>query len=553
MSALPITVRAVRDRWVGMVVAVVSIGAMLTLGMLAYAEVGIDEVYGALPEAMRAVMGIPLGAGPAALAYNVMLGTIGSLTLAGLAVSIGASTFAGEERNGTIGLLLANPHSRTRVLVAKLVALVALVALAGAALWGVSLLAPVVVDVEIGETHLAAMAVHLTANALFHGFLALAIGAWSGRRGLASGVGALVVTLSFFLSGLLPLVDATEPVVEFLPWHWFDGGAPLVNGVVWADLAALLSGVLLFAGMAVVGVRRRDLRGREAGQSLLDRLRAHPMTTRFTERLAGSARVSSIAARTAADHQGILAIVAGSMFGFMGVMLGPMYGLVQEDMAALSDNFPPEMLAIVGGGDMGTPEGWYQTESLGLMAPIAVILVAVVVGARAVAGEEHATTMGLLLANPITRARVLAEKTVVMLAYVAVVGAATAAGIATGSILGGLGMDLGNVAAAGLMATLLGWAFGGLALFLGAATGQVRVASLGTVAAAVVAYVVDAFGAINPGWRSLERLSPFDRYMGGEPLLNGVPWGDAAVLVVVAAVLIGAAFPAFERRDLRQR
>ena len=552
MSALPVTVRTLRDRWVGIVVAVVSIGLLLAFAMVAYAQVDLS-IYEEMPEAVRSVMGIPAGADAASLAYNVMFGTIASLTLAGLGVSIGASAFAGEERDGTIGLLLANPQSRTEVLLAKTGALVGLLVAGGLALWVAGVLAPLVLDIEIGQTHVGAMALHVTVNALFHGFLALAVGAWTGRRGLASGIGAAVVTLSFFLAGLLPLLDATDELVNVVPWHWFDSSRPLVNGVAWVDVGLLAAGTVLLAAVALVGVRRRDLRARETSRSLLDTLRTHPMTQAFAERLAGSTRVSSIGAKAAADHQGLLLVVAGTMFGFMGAMLGPMYSAVEEQMVRLGDSFPDELLAVVGGGDMSTPEGFYQTETLGLMAPIAVITIAVAVAARAVAGEEHDSTMGLLLANPVPRWRVLAEKAAVMLAYVAVVGAATAGGIAAGSLLGGLGMDLGNVVAAGVMVTLLGWVFGGLALLLGAATGRVRVATLGTVGAAVALYVVDAFAAINPDWRALERLSPFDLANGGDPLLNGVAWAEAGVLLAIAAVLTAAAFPLFERRDLRQR
>ncbi len=551
MSALPITVRAVRDRWVGMVVAIASLGLMLVFAMFAYAEVDLS-IYTNLPEAMRSIMGIPADADAASLAYNVMLGTMSALTLGGLAVSYGASAIAGEERNGTIGLLLANPRSRTQVLVAKTMALLALVGLGGLALWGAGLLAPELLGADVGSSHVGAMVLHLTLFALFHGFLALAIGAWTGRRGIASAIPAAVLTLSFLLVGVLPLLEATEGLVGFIPWDWFDGSQPLLNGVAWDDVARLAGGVGVLFAVALVGVRRRDLRSRETATSLLDALRAHPLTQTVAERLAGSTRVSSIAAKTAADHQGLLVVVTSLMFGFMGLMLGPMYAAMGDALAAL-ESLPEEMLAAVGGSAMTTPEGFYQSETLGLMAPIAVILIATVVGARAVAGEEHDTTIGLLLANPITRSRVLWEKTVVLLAYVAVVGLATAAGIAAGSALGGLGIDNGNILAAGVMQVLLGWAFGGLALLLGAATGRVSLATYGTVGAAIVLYVVDAFAALNSSLEGLEVLSPFHLASGSLPLETGMPWGYAAVLLLLAVVLVAAAFPLFERRDLRQR
>jgi len=113
-------------------------------------------------------------------------------------------------------------------------------------------------------------------------------------------------------------------------------------------------------------------------------------------------------------------------------------------------------------------------------------------------------------------------------------------------------MSLPNIAATAVMLVLLGLVFGGLALLLGAATGQVRTAVYGTTAVAVVTYVIDAFASLNPDLADLRLLSPFYYYRSTEPLLNGLPWGHAAVLLAAAVVLTAAAFPLFARRDLRQ-
>lgn len=543
--------RAVRARTVGIVVAAISIGALLVLGMAAYAEVDLD-VYRNLPEAMRSVMGIPADADAASLAYNVMLGTMAALTLAGLAVSIGASAIAGEERDGTLGLLLANPASRVGVLTAKAGALVVLIGAGGLALWGAGLLAPAILGVEVGSAHVGALVLHVTATALFHGFLALAIGSWTGRRALASAVGAAVVTLGFLLVGLLPLLESTEPLVNLVPWYYLDGSQPLLDGVDLGDLAVLLGGTAVFLAVSVVGVRRRDLRARQLDRGLVDRLRAHPRTQQVVDRLAGAARVSRIATWTASQHQGLLLVVTLLMVA-MSVMMGPMYAAIEGDLAQLAASLPEELMAFAGGGDMSTPEGFFQVEILGLVAPIAVILVGTAIAARALAGEEQRGTMGLLLANPVSRSRVVAEKALTMVVFVGLVGVATFVGIAGGSLLGGLGIDLGDIAATSTLLVLLGLVFSALALAIGAATGRSALAVYGTAGAAVVLHVVNSFLSINPSMAPWARISPFHWYGASEPLRNGMPWGHAAVLLATAAVLVAAAFPLFVRRDLHQR
>jgi ABC-2 type transport system permease protein len=52
-------------------------------------------------------------------------------------------------------------------------------------------------------------------------------------------------------------------------------------------------------------------------------------------------------------------------------------------------------------------------------------------------------------------------------------------------------MSVGNTAATCLLVTLLGLAYGGIALALGAATGRTRIAAFGTVGLALVAYVAN--------------------------------------------------------------
>ena len=46
-------------------------------------------------------------------------------------------------------------------------------------------------------------------------------------------------------------------------------------------------------------------------------------------------------------------------------------------------------------------------------------------------------------------------------------------------------------------------------------------------------------------------LSPFHYFLSSDPLVNGMDWGHAGVLVGIFVVLVAAAVPLFDRRDLR--
>jgi len=388
-------------------------------------------------------------------------------------------------------------------------------------------------------------------NALFYGFLAFALSGWTGKSSLAGGATAGIMVISFIAVGLLPLVDSLAGLAKFFPWYYFSSSEPVMNGIDWADFAVLAVGTVVFFAVGVVGVNRRDLRSQSVGTKMIDRLRSNPMTHKVAEMLAGSARVSKIWVKTASEHQVLLYVIVPVMF-LMSLMIGPMYTLMDDTLKSLGEQFPETLLALFGGGDMGTPEGFYQVEMFGMMIPISLLVVTIVIGTAALAGEEKDNTMGLLLSNPVRRSTVVLQKTWTMILYAVIVALASFLGVVAGSLLGNLGMDIGNIAAACALATLLGLAFGGLALALGAATGRTQIASYGAVGVAVVSFIINGFLPLNDSTAAWAKVSPFYYYLSSDPLLTGMHWGHAAVLGGLFAMLVTAAVWLFQRRDLRQ-
>ena len=543
--------KATRDRWKGVAIGVAALAALLFFGMSVYRDIDLS-VYTSLPEVFRTLMDIPADADVGSLAYGAIYGSYGTLTVAALAISMGSASIAGEERKGTIGLLLGNPKSRLSVLVSKAASLVLLLGLGSLALWGAGVGSATILSVESGGMHVGALVLHMCVISIFFGFLAMAIGAWTGSPGMASGVAAGVMFISFVGAGLFPIIEGWENVTKAFPWYYFNGSKPVTNGIDWGHLSVLLAGIAVFAVVAIVGVGRRDLKSQTVGVTLVDRLRGNPLTHKIVDRLAGSTRVSRIWVKTASEHQGLLFATAALMFFMMGILIGPMYALLDDAMLSFMDNFPEVLLALFGGGDMSTPEGFYQIETFGMMAPIAVMVVTVAIGARALAGEEQHRTMGLLLANPVKRSTVIYQKTITMVLYGLAVGFSIFAGVAIGSLLGGLGMSIGNIAATSFLVTLVGLVFGALGLALSAATGRVNVAVYGTVGVALILYVLNALLPFNDSLVGYAKISPFYYYLTSDPLMNGMHWGHAAVLTVLTVILVALALVFFQRRDLRQ-
>ncbi len=542
-----------RDRWRGMAIAAVALAVMLLLAMSVYASFDFT-LYDDLPEAFRSLMSIPDNADAASLAIGVLFGLYGAFAISGLAISMGSNSIAGEERAGTIGLLLSNPKSRTNILMSKIANMVLLTALITFSLFVAAYAVAAVLDVALGDMRLGPYTIHLWANTLFYGMLAFAIGAWTGSKGMASGIPAGLMIIGFIAVGIFPLIEGWENVAKVFPWYYFDGADPMRLGLSFGHLAVLLGGSAVLGVAAWIGVNRRDLKGQTVGTTLLDRLRNNPLTQKVADRLAGSTRVSRIWIKTISEHQGLLIITAYVMFLIMGVLMGPLYALMDTLLLEYADQLPEELWAFVGSGGSGmsTPEGFYEVETFGLTVPIAIMVVTIVIGSRGLAGEEANRTMGLLLANPIKRRTIVLEKTYAMVALAFAVGFSTWAGVWLGSLLGGLGISPLNIAAASILGTLVGLVFGAVALVVSAATGRVRISVFATVGVAFTMFLINSIAILNDTVESIAAFTPFNYYLSNEPLSNGMDWGNLSVLALTFVALVVVAVMFFDRRDLRQ-
>lgn len=200
--------------------------------------------------------------------------------------------------------------------------------------------------------------------------------------------------------------------------------------------------------------------------------------------------------------------------------------------------------------DLATAEGYLQGTLFGLLGPLLVIMAATVAGARAIAGDEEAGTLDLVLAHPVSRTRLVLERAGALAVAMAWLGLVVWAAGAVAVRASDMGIPLDRLAAAVAGLVLLGVVFGALALALGAVVGR-RPLVLGlTAAVAVAAYLANnlalQFEALEPA----RFASPFHHALGRDPLRTGFDPGGTTVLVAIAAGLVAAAVWAFNRRDV---
>jgi len=230
------------------------------------------------------------------------------------------------------------------------------------------------------------------------------------------------------------------------------------------------------------------------------------------------------------------------------------YTSFYRDFAGVSqlkqDALPQGMLDFLGIADLTSAAGYLQATVFSLLGPLLVLMCAITLAARTIAGPEEDGGLELLLTVPLSRRAFAAQRLAAVAAAVTVVAAVPWVLLAV--VVPAAGMDIAqsDVSAACFGLVALAWCFTGVAFLAGAASGRRGTVLAVAGAVAVATYVANALGSVRPGWGWLSYLSPFHYAFGTDPLHTG--WHPAALAVPVAvAVVTGAAGVLwFERRDV---
>jgi ABC-2 type transport system permease protein len=253
----------------------------------------------------------------------------------------------------------------------------------------------------------------------------------------------------------------------------------------------------------------------------------------------------------------LLGLVLG-MVAFEALIIVIVRTVPPEEMFAGSIRQPPSAFRAFSGSSGAVSLASYAgLLGAGLVHPFWIAMQLTVVGsfgAAAVAADVEAGTIELLMVRPISRARLLAERTAALVTgSVLVTVAATAAvavGVAATPRLHEV-VSLAGVAAAGVLGLGLALCIAGPVLAVSAA-GRHRSQVVG--ATIVLGAVGFAVNFVAQAWSTvafLRFLSPFHYYTPADALVSGtVPVGSLAVLLAVFVAGVAMAGWLLARRDL---
>lgn len=249
--------RDTRRSLVGWTIAVAAVAALYTVFYPTIGAEKFEVMLDAIPD-FAEFMGLDAiisGAGYVGATVYSLLGAI--LTLV-CAIALGGRLIAGEEEDDTLELEVSAPVARGRVYSERLAVLWLTVLSLVVAITAVVLALNYGLDLEIEPANVAAVGLGLLVFGGGLGTVAFALGAATGRRGVALAVAGSIAVIAYVFSYLSPLVGQ-DWMADVSPFHWYIGREPLLNGFDWPGLGLLAALALVAAVLGWPAFRRRDV------------------------------------------------------------------------------------------------------------------------------------------------------------------------------------------------------------------------------------------------------------------------------------------------------
>ena len=175
------------------------------------------------------------------------------------AIVIGVGAIAGEERRGTLDLLLSTPLARWRLLLEKFGSMVVATLALALVLWLTVVIGAAAVGMKLSLSGTAEVTLSAGLLGIALGTVALTVGSATGKTGLSIGVAGVIAVVSYFLNALAPVVEGLDPARKVSLFYYYIGADPLTNGINLAHAAVLVGTTLVLLAVALATFERRDL------------------------------------------------------------------------------------------------------------------------------------------------------------------------------------------------------------------------------------------------------------------------------------------------------
>jgi ABC-2 type transport system permease protein len=438
----------------------------------------------------------------------------------------------GDEERGIVPIILANGLSRPRMIATRVAAFatgVVVAALAGSAglLVGVA---------SGGETFSAVTALEAAVAAAALGVccysLTLLFAQFTSARNSIAFAGVLLLAL-FLINSLSRTLDALVPWRWLSPFHYYEQSSPLAPGGT-LDVSATL--LLLGIAVAASVLAAFAFRYRDVGSPLIKL----PLPNRRASYDMSRSPVWRVPILRDLYERRVSLLVWTAGLSALGAIFVVLTKSIVKPLLAIPE-LAPYFAIFVNGNIYASFLGfiWFGFAQL-LMAGFAITQVA-----RWTA-EDSDGRLELVLSDPISRARVVAERLVVLTLGALMVAAVSGVAVGIEAHYQSIDLNSRRLAEASLLLVPFTVVFGAVGALLASSIPRATVGILGAFAFA--SYLSVQLGPIFklPLW--VQDVSPFKLY--GQPLTYGVDQTGLVITIAIGIAGLVASALAMEQRDI---
>lgn len=249
-----------RRGWLGWTAAITGIAAMYAGFWPTINNPDLLKAMQAYPQALLEALNMQDLTRPEGYLGSSVFGLLVPFLVAVFAIAAGTKALATDEEAGTLELVMAHPVSRTALAMQRLASVVtALAVIAVVVFIAITALRGPAQFSEVGVEYIGAICLQLFLFGLLFAALAFAVGAFTGRKSLATGAGAAVAVLGYLANTFLPQIEGLVWTRNLSPFYWYLGGEPLINGLQWSGVGLLAGFAALLTALGVLRFQRRDI------------------------------------------------------------------------------------------------------------------------------------------------------------------------------------------------------------------------------------------------------------------------------------------------------
>lgn len=265
VSPLPIFRRSIIEGWRSLLAWTTGVIAVIGLYLPLFPSIGgngqMQQIIASMPPELVKTLGFEAIGSGSGYTQATFFGLIGFVLLVIASTSWGSAAIAGAEESGQLELELAHGVGRGQYAVESALSILTRLLWLGAVAAVLIVLLNAPSDLDLHAGNIIATVAALIGLAFLSGTLALAVGAITGRRSIATLAGAGIAVVGYVFNAIANQANDAEALRAMSPYAWAYQHDPLTDGADWGGLLLLWGVSLVLTGIAILALRRRDIVG----------------------------------------------------------------------------------------------------------------------------------------------------------------------------------------------------------------------------------------------------------------------------------------------------